>query len=77
MSTDDDDKEYWSLVDAGRRLGFFVGRHKFFDPAMGGGEFFVTRRRQQGDPKKLPTIMKYATAGEITDFLNREAENYV
>ena len=77
QKTDDEVTEHSVLVRKARPLGFYVGEHKFFDPAMGGGPYFVVAKRGRGNTgEAMPTILKYATREQVEEFLENEAANY-
>jgi hypothetical protein len=73
---DDDVTELSVLQRKARPLGFHVAEHKQFDPCRGNGPYFVVPKRRNKQEGYQPTLLRYATAQEVTDFLNREAENY-
>ena len=69
----------YKLVDRARPLGFFVGMHAHFDPtipARGGGKSgpFYLMRRNPG--QKNESLLRYATAEMIEDFLQQQVEDY-
>lgn len=76
---EDQEKELYKLVDKARPLGFFVGRHANFDPtipARGGGKsdpYFLMRRNPG---QRSTSLLRYATAEMIEDYLRTEAGNY-
>jgi hypothetical protein len=70
--TDDD---IYTLNNMARPLGFFVGRHRAFDPAMGGGQFYLMPKKQHPD-ERVKTLIKYKTFAEIEEFLQKAAAQY-
>lgn len=50
-------------------LGFFVQRHRNYDPCMPGGDLYLQEsRRFTGE--HMDTILKFATADRIHAYLN-------
>lgn len=72
--SDDADTQFM-LNNRARPLGFFVGLHKVFDPVRGGGPFYLMRRKEHKEQRN-PSLLRYATAEMIEDYLNDVANNY-
>lgn len=70
-----EDHELYTLRQEARPLGFWVGRHGYFDPARGGGPFYLMRRKEFKEQRN-PTLLRYATSEMIQDFLQQAAETY-
>ena len=64
-----DEVEFDLLRRRAAELGFHVQRHRVFDPTLGNGDLYIMeKRRFPGE--WLPTILKYATADDIHEYLN-------
>lgn len=59
----------FTLQNVARPLGFWIGLHKQYDPLLGGGPFFVMRRKTYPE-ERCPSLLKYATAEKVEEFLN-------
>lgn len=68
MIAADDDDTLFTLQNIARPKGFYVGLHKQFDPLLPGGPFFLMYRKRSKDDRS-PTLLKYATAEQIEEFL--------
>lgn len=81
MSTIEDRDELYMLQNLARPLGFWVGVHKNFDPtipARGGGKsgpYYLMRRKEYPEQRQRSLVI-YATAEMIEDFLRMDAGNY-
>jgi hypothetical protein len=63
------EKDFDLLARRAADLGYYVQRHRQWDPNFGTGDLYIMeRRRFPGE--RLPTILKYATADEIHNYLN-------
>jgi hypothetical protein len=74
-----EDHELFTLRNAARPLGYWVGLHRNFDAARGGGPFYVMHAKSSPRYEQHwndPTVLKYATAEQVEDFLKQEGENY-
>lgn len=67
--------EHYTLQNLARPLGFYVGTHKTFDVLLGGGCYFIMPRKKRKD-ERCPTLLKYATAQEVEEWLKQQADNY-
>jgi hypothetical protein len=64
-----DDMEFDLLRRRAEALGYFVQRHRNYDPCMPGGDLYLApSRRFRGE--HVDTILKYATADKIHAYLN-------
>jgi hypothetical protein len=70
-----EDDELFTLRNAARPLGLHVGRHERFDPAIGGGEYYVMEKKTSKDQRSA-SYLKYATSQEVEEFLERQAASY-
>jgi hypothetical protein len=70
-----EDNEHYTLQNAARPLGYFIGVHKTFDPVLGGGPYFVMPRKKHPD-ERCPTLLKFATAAEVEEFLQQTADDF-
>jgi hypothetical protein len=50
-------------------LGFWVGEHKQYDPCLGGGPYYV-QRKKTFRKEHQPSLLRYATAEMVWDFLS-------
>ena len=73
MSFDDHDTQF-TLNNQARPLGLWIGIHKSYDPLLGGGPFFVMPRKTAKD-QRSPTLLRYATAERVEEFLRDQVEN--
>lgn len=71
--TTEEDHTLFELRSRARELGLWVGRHKFFDPAFGGGPFYIMERKRSPDQRN-ETLLKFATAKMVKKYL---ADNYI
>jgi len=56
-----------------RAAGFHCERHRFWDPARGGGDLYLQRaKKYRGDPS--PSICRFATPDQIHRHLARAEE---
>jgi hypothetical protein len=63
------DEEFDLLKRRADDLGFFVQRHRNYDPCMPGGDLYLQeRRRFTGE--HMDSILKFATADRIHAYLN-------
>lgn len=72
--SDEGDMQY-TLQNIARPLGFYVGLHAHFDPVRGGGPFYLMRRKQYPEQRN-ESLLRYATAEMIEDFLHQQVEDY-
>jgi len=64
-----DDMEFDLVVRRARAAGFYVNRHRNFDPCREGGDLYLMPRRKfAGD--HVETLLAYTTADQIYKFLN-------
>jgi hypothetical protein len=49
--------------------------HTHFDPARGGGPFYVMPRKMHPDDKS-ESLLRYATAERVEEFLKQQVESY-
>lgn len=65
-----DEIEFDLLVRRAADLGYYVQRHRNWDPMRGTGDLYLApRRRFPGE--HVDTIMKYTTADDIHAYLSR------
>lgn len=69
MSSATDDLEFELTRRRCEREGFYLGRHKNFDPVMGGGDLYLMPRKKFGDQRN-PSLLSYATSDEVHAYLN-------
>jgi hypothetical protein len=65
-----DDIEFDLLRRRADEAGFFVQRHRDYDPCRGGGDLYLQEKRELRRDR-MPSLLKYATADQIHEFLNR------
>lgn len=70
------ENEFWQLVDKAKPLGFHVGEHKNFDPTRGSAGPYYLMRKKEFPAQKTPSLLRYASAKMIEDFLNTAAEKF-
>lgn len=69
MTAETNDMEFDLLRRRADDLGFFVQRHRTWDPTRGTGDLYLAPRKQfRGE--QVETILKFATADEIHAYLN-------
>jgi hypothetical protein len=69
MSAETDELEFDLTRVRCEREGFYLGRHKNFDPTLGGGDLYVMPTRKFRDQRN-PSLLSYATSDEVHHFLN-------
>jgi len=73
---DDDGETLFTLQNMARPLGYYVGVHKHFDPARGGGCFYVMERKSHSGLERNPSLLRYSTAERVEQFLQSSADNF-
>jgi hypothetical protein len=73
---DDDPDTLFTLQNMARPLGYYVGVHNHFDPARGGGPFYLMERKAISGAERNPSLLRYATAERIEQFLQSSADNF-
>ena len=67
------DQDFDLLVMRGKALGLFVQRHRYYDPCRPGGDLYVTELKgrwlRMGKTGNPPSILKFATADTVSNFL--------
>ena len=71
MSSATDDLEFELTRRRCEREGFYLGRHKNFDPVMGGGDLYLMPRKKFGDQRN-PSLLTYSTPEQIHRYLNEQ-----
>ncbi len=69
MSMETDELEFDLTKRRCEREGFYLGRHKNFDPAMGGGDLYLMPKQKFGGERN-PSLLSYATSDQIHRYLN-------
>jgi hypothetical protein len=69
MSSATDDLEFELTRRRCEREGFYLGRHKVFDPAQGGGDLYLMPKQKFRDQRN-PSLLSYATPDEVHAYLN-------
>lgn len=65
----DDETELDLLRRRAADLGFFVQRHRQYDPCRGGGDLYLApKKRFPGE--HVDTLLRYSTADQIHEYLN-------
>jgi hypothetical protein len=67
-----DEMEFDLLVRRARDAGFFVQRHKNYDPCREGGDLYLMPRRNF-PAEHVESLLTYTTADEIHKFLTEVA----
>ena len=69
------DDDLFTLNNMARPLGYFCGRHKTYDAALGGGEYFLMPRKKHRD-ERVETLIKYQTFEQVEEFLQKAAAEF-
>jgi hypothetical protein len=72
----DDGDTLFELRNAARPLGYWVGYHYHFDPARGGGPYYVMERKSNSGAERNPSLIRYASKATVEKFLNSCADNF-
>jgi hypothetical protein len=64
-----DEIEFDLLVKRARDAGYYLNRHKTYDPCLEGGDLYIMPRRRFPQ-EHCETLLRYATADECHEFLN-------
>jgi hypothetical protein len=55
-------------------MGFFIQRHRNFDPCMPGGDLYIQEKRKFRE-EHMPTLRKFQTAEQIWNFLRKGGQH--
>jgi len=69
MSGETDELEFELTARRCEREGFYLGRHRNYDPAQGGGDLYLMPKQKFRDQRN-PSLLSYATSDEVHAFLN-------
>ena len=73
---DDDGDTLFELRNLARPLGYWVGYHYHFDPARGGGPYFVMESKSRSGAERNPSLLRYASKASVEKFLYSCADNF-
>jgi hypothetical protein len=78
MGAETEPSEFDNLQSRGKSLGLHIERHHAFNPVAHNGDLYVQQRKAiylfNGGVGNPPTLLQYATAEQVKQFLERESK---
>lgn len=75
MTTETDQITFDLLRARAANRGFHLQRHKVWDPCARGGDLYIMEQKARwlrgGNTGNPPSLMRYATAEQVSDFLRK------
>ncbi len=74
MSMETDEVDFDLTKRRCEREGFYLGRHKNFDPVLGGGDLYLMPKQKFGGERN-PSLLSYVDSDTVHHFLNEQIKS--